>query len=87
MSDKAYLAKILSVSQKTINRYLKETEDRIKVDRDAKIFNMYLSGHTQQEIADVVGMSIGAVNQRTDVCSDLDKCPKVNKIAALFEDD
>ncbi len=87
VSDKAYLAKILSVSQKTINRYLKETEDRIKADRDAKIFSMYLSGHTQQEIADAVGMSIGAVNQRTDVCSDLDKCPKVNKIAALFEDD
>jgi hypothetical protein len=40
----------------------------------------------QQEIADAVGMSIGAVNQRTDVCSDLDKCPKVNKIAALFEE-
>ena len=42
--------------------------------------------HTQQEIADAVGMSIGAVNQRIDVCSDLDKCPKVNKIAALFEE-
>ena len=51
------------------------------------IGGVHLSGHTQQEIADAVGMSIGAVNQRTDVCSDLDKCPKVNKIAALFEDD
>jgi len=33
--------------------------------------------HTQQEIVDAVGMSVGAVNQRTSVCSDLDKCPKV----------
>ena len=48
---------------------------------------MYLSGHTQQEIADAVGVDKATVNQRTDVCSDLDKCPKVNKIAALFEDD
>ena len=63
VSDKAYLAKILSVSQKTINRYLKETEDRIKADRDAKIFSMYLSGHTQQEIADAVG--IASESQRT----------------------
>jgi len=39
--------------------------------------------HTQQEIADAVGMSVGAVNQRTSVCSDLDKCPKVNKIAFI----
>ena len=43
---------------------------------------LHCPGHTQQEIADAVGMSVGAVNQRTSVCSDLDKCPKVNKIAA-----
>ena len=85
VSDKAYLAKILSVSQKTINRYLKETEDRIKADRDAKIFSMYLSGHTQQEIADAVGVN------PTDKClrlsGNLDACPKNQKLAALFEDD
>ena len=82
MSDKTYLAKILSVSQKTIDRYLKETEDRIKVDRDAKIFGMYLSGHTQQEIADAVGISQPSVVERSKTLSDLDKCPKPIKIAA-----
>ena len=87
VSDKSYLAKILSVSQKTIDRYLKETEDRIKVDRDAKIFGMYLSGHTQQEIADAVGVDKATVNRRLEECCNLDKCPKSNKIAALFEDD
>ena len=86
VSDKAYLAKILSVSQKTIDRYLKETEDRIKVDRDAKIFSMYLSGHTQQEIADAVGISQPSVVERSKTLSDLDKCLKPIKIAALFEE-
>jgi replicative superfamily II helicase len=88
VSDKAYLAKILSVSQKTINRYLKETEDRIKADRDAKIFSMYLSGHTQQEIADAVGVPVGTLKDKMSRKEwlDLDKCPKSTKIAALFEE-
>jgi len=87
VSDKTYLAKILSVSQKTIDRYLKETEDRIKVDRDAKIFGMYLSGHTQQEIADAVGVTQKTVDNGLESLVNLDRCPKLLKIAALFEDD
>mgnify|MGYP000922281079 FL=1 len=87
VTDKTYLAKILSVSQKTLDRYLKETEDRIKVDRDAKIFGMYLSGHTQQEIADAVGVTQKTVDNRLESLVNLDRCPKLLKIAALFEDD
>ncbi len=87
VTDKTYLAKILSVSRKTIDRYLKETEDRIKVDRDAKIFSMYLSGHTQQEIADAVGVTQKTVDNRLESLVNLDGCPKLLKIAALFEDD
>jgi DNA-binding XRE family transcriptional regulator len=48
---------------------------------------MYLSGHTQQEIADAVGVDKATVNRRLEECCNLDKCPKSNKIAALFEDD
>ena len=48
---------------------------------------MYLSGHTQQEIADAVGISQPSVVERSKTLSDLDKCPKPIKIAALFEDD
>jgi len=47
---------------------------------------MYLSGHTQQEIADAVGVDKATVNRRLEECCNLDKCPKSNKIAALFRD-
>ena len=41
---------------------------------------------TQQEIADAVGISQPSVVERLKTLSDLDKCPKPIKIAALFEE-
>ena len=42
--------------------------------------------HTQQEIADAVGMAQQSLADRLKVLPDLDKCPKSVKIAALFEE-
>jgi len=41
---------------------------------------------TQQEIADAVGIAPMTVNDRIKSYTDLDKCPKPYKIAALFEE-
>jgi hypothetical protein len=40
---------------------------------------------SEQEIADAVGIAPMTVNDRIKSYTDLDKCPKPYKIAALFE--
>ena len=41
----------------------------------------------QQEIADAVGVTQKTVDNRLESLVNLDRCPKLLKIAALFEDD
>ena len=43
---------------------------------------VHCPGHTQQEIADAVGVAPMTVNDRIKSYTDLDKCPKPYKIAA-----
>ena len=44
---------------------------------------LHCPGHTQQEIADAVGISQPSVVERLKTLSDLDKCPKPIKIAFI----
>ena len=44
---------------------------------------LHCPGHTQQEIADAVGVDKATVNRRLEECCNLDKCPKSNKIAFI----
>ena len=50
------------------------------------VSRLHCPGHTQQEIADAVGMARKTVDDRLISLADLDKCPKSPKIAALFEE-
>lgn len=54
--------------------------------RKETIFNMWLACHTQEEIAEAVGVSIGEINNQIKECSDLERFPKMNKLSATFED-
>ena len=47
-----------------------------------RILTKHLLPHTQQEIADAVGMAQQSLADRLKVLPDLDKCPKPVKIAA-----
>lgn len=87
IQDKNEIARILSVSAKSVDRYLKEVEARRKEEINRKIFEMYLDCATQQEIADEVGVPQKTVDDRLKVLADLDTCPKPLKLSALFEDD
>jgi len=58
---KKKLARILSVSQRTIRDWLGRIDKDTKEARNRKIFDMWLACHTQQEIADAVGMPNGGV--------------------------
>ena len=76
---KAKLVKLLSVSERTVRNWLSSIDQDIKERRDKKIFNMWLSCHTQEEIADVVGLSRSQVGE---ILTESAKLPKSAEAAA-----
>jgi hypothetical protein len=56
-AKKAYLAKILSVSERTVREWTSRTDKDSKAARDRRIFDMWLACYTQEEIGEAVGCS------------------------------
>lgn len=70
---KAYLAKLLSVSERTLRNWTSTIDKDAKESRGKKIFNMWLTCHTQEEIADAIGISRSQVG---GILTELAKLPK-----------
>ena len=85
--EKDKIAEILSVTPKTVSKYLSEDLKQIKEEQNRKILEMYLTCHTQEEIAEEVGLPQQTVADKLKVLPDLDKCSKSVKLSALFEDE
>jgi len=60
---KQRLAKILSVDLTTLQKWLSRIDKDNKEKRDAEIFKLYLSCHTQEEIAEAVGVTQQAIQK------------------------
>ncbi len=60
---KKQLAKILSVSDRTIRDWLSRVDKDAKEARNKRIFDLWLACWTQQEIADAVGMDRDSINK------------------------
>jgi hypothetical protein len=58
---KKRLAKILSVSERTIRNWLSRIDKDAKADRDRRIFDLWLACWTQQEIAAELGITQGEI--------------------------
>lgn len=56
---KKHLATILSVSERTVREWLSRVDKDAKEARNCRIFDLWLACHTQQEIADAVGITQG----------------------------
>lgn len=76
---KKRLAKILSVSERTIRDWLSRMDKDAKEARDRRIFELWLACWTQQEIADEVGITNQQVSQIT---AELPKLGKQEKASA-----
>lgn len=83
---KAYLAKILSVSERVIYDWLSRTDKEAKVKRDKRILARWLACWTQQEIADAEGMTQQAMALLLQEIADLQKLVKPAQNAARHED-
>jgi len=60
--------------------------DHIAECRRKLIFDMWLACHTQQEIADAVGIHKDTVSEEMELRRNLDKCPKSDKLTATFQE-
>lgn len=73
---KKYLAKILSVSERTVRDWLSRMDKDTKEARNRRIFELWLACWTQQEIADEVGVPKGTVDA---LCLEMAKSPNLSK--------
>ena len=83
---KRELAAKLKWSVKSVTDALAAVDNDLREARSAKIRSMWLSCHTQQEIADAVGLTKETVSAHAETCQNLEAIPKSDKLAALFED-
>jgi len=74
---KKQLARILSVSDRTVRDWLGRIDKDAKEARKQRIFELWLAGHTQQEIADSVGVPKGTVDA---LCLEMANLPKLSKV-------
>ncbi len=79
---KIHLARILSVSERTIRRWLGRIDKDTKREQEKKIFDLWLACYTQQEIADSVGVSQFTVSNLIEngQVSEINKTPQANHL-------
>jgi len=74
---KKQLAKILSVSDRTIREWLGRIDKDTKEARKQRVFDLWLAGYSTDEIADLTGASKADVS---GVCSKMAELPNLNKL-------
>lgn len=65
MYNEEKMSHILKVSQQTISNWIRDIRDKQKNNRNALIYRLNFLGYTQQEIADMVGLTQQAVGEIT----------------------
>lgn len=86
-NSKADIAKTLSVSEKSIARYLTDVDKNLRAERKERIMAMYLACYTQDEIAAAVGVPRKTVADSIDSLANIDNCLKSPKLSAEYNDD
>lgn len=84
--SKKEIAKILSVTERTINGYLHDIDEQLRKERKETIYKMWLSCHTQEEIAEAVKLSQVQIVEIIKELSVLETLPKAIKLQFSFQD-
>ncbi|MBI4962468.1 MAG: ParB N-terminal domain-containing protein [Desulfomonile tiedjei] len=78
-TKKRELAALLSVSERTVRGWLSNIDKDAREDRKRRIFDAWLSCHTQEEIAEQENVTKSVVNE---ICSEMANLPEANKPVA-----
>lgn len=84
--SKEEIAATLSVTLRTVNNYLNDIDKQLREERKQRIFDMWLSCHTQEEIAEAVGISHGQTVIETKELSDSERLPNLTKVLSSYAD-
>jgi ParB-like chromosome segregation protein Spo0J len=84
--DKDEIAKLLSVSERTIARWVSNIDQAQREERQQRIRDLWLACQTQEEIADAVGLAQQTVADQLQELPDLDKWQKAVVLAAQFNE-
>ncbi len=79
---KHQLARLLSVSERTIREWLSRIDKDAKEKRNRHIFDLWLACHTQQEIANAVGVPQKTVDDTLSEFGNLANLAKTDRVAA-----
>jgi ParB-like chromosome segregation protein Spo0J len=79
--EKAEFAKLLSVTERTINGWTSRRDKDLKVKRNQDIFDMWLACYTEDEIAAAVGVAKGTVVNEVQKQSKIENLPKLTILA------
>ena len=81
------IAKLLSVTPKTVSEYVKDIKTQVEEEKNQKIFDMWMASYTQDEIAEAVNMKQQTLSDRLKLLPNLENFPKSVKLSALYQDD
>ena len=78
------IAKLLSVTPKTVSEYVKDIKTQVEEEKNQKIFDMWMASYTQDEIAEAVNTTRVTVLNRIEELSKMENLPKLTKLSALY---
>lgn len=85
--DKEEIANILSVSKRMVSNYLSDIDKQLREERKEKIFNLWLAGHTLEEIAESVNTTFKTVDNQIQEFVKVETLPNLQKVLANFQDE
>lgn len=83
---KEEISRTVSVSLRRVNDYLRDVDRQRKEAEDKLIFDMWLSCHTQEEIAEKLGIK-DPTDKRLRFSGNLEMFPNYQKLSATFGDE
>ena len=86
MALKTRLPSILSVSPRTIGRWSRRIDKDAKDAQQREAFGLWLACHTQESIADRLGVPQQTVARWLEDLTDFRQMAKIGKVAAHFQD-
>ncbi len=87
VKDKARLQAMLGIGQRALAEWLQDIDRAEREERDRRIREMWLACHTQQEIAQEVGLVQSKVAAKIEDLSHIANLQKGIKVRALYEEE
>lgn len=84
--SKDEIARVLSVTVRSVTSYLNDIEKQLREERKQKIFDMWMACHTQDEIAEAVGVDKATISRDSETLLQIGNHSNMQQSLAKFND-